>query len=149
MTAHRLIYVHGGERRNIEAREPHVSYDGDFHLIVVVLEFSCQFFLVGFVADNRLPVFGVLVRTAHHHLYLLRPLGAKFQHLAVDFDGDASGQCHDHCLAGEFLRTVLLVVLDDVLYQRVDGGVFSQKYFQSAVLLLRLPDLLLGSSLIG
>ena len=28
-TSHRLIYVHGGERRNIEAREPHISYDGD------------------------------------------------------------------------------------------------------------------------
>ena len=149
MTAHRLIYVHGGERRNIEAREPHVSYDGDFHLIVVVLEFPCQFLLVGFVADNRLPVFGVLVRTAHHHLNFLRPLGAKFQHLAVDFDGDASGQRYDHCLAGEFLRTVFLVVLHNIPYQRVDGGVFTQKYFQPAVLLLRLPDLLLGGSLIG
>ena len=149
MTAHRLIYVHGGERRNIEACKPHVSYDGDFHLIVVVLEFSCQFLLVGFVADNRLPVFRVLVRTAHHHFYFFRPTGAKLQHLAVDFDGDVSGQRYDHRLAGEFLRSVFFVVLHDILYQRVDGGVFAQEHFQSAVLLLRLPNLLLGGSLIG
>ena len=40
-------------------------------------------------------------------------------------------------------------MLDDVLYQRVDGGVFAQEYFQPAVLLLRLLNLLLGGSLIG
>ena len=40
-------------------------------------------------------------------------------------------------------------MLDDVPYQRVDGGVFTQEHFQPAMLLLCLPDLLLGGSLIG
>ena len=40
-------------------------------------------------------------------------------------------------------------MLHNIPYQRVDGGVFAQEYFQAAVLLLCLPDLLLGGSLIG
>ena len=148
MAAHRLIHIHGGERWNVKSRQPHISHDGYLHRVVVVLELACQLLLVGFVAYNRLPVGRVLVRPTHHHFHFLRPVWSKFKYLAVDFDGDRSGERHDHGLAGEYLRSVFLVVPDDVLYQGVDGGIFAQDYFQSAMLLLCPPDLFLCGSII-
>ena len=73
VAAHRLIDVHGGERRHIEAREPHVAHDGNLHRVVVVLELLRQLLLVVVVADDLLPVLGVLVARRHHDLHLVGP----------------------------------------------------------------------------
>lgn len=119
VAAHGLIDVHRGQRGHVEARQPHVSDDGYLHRVVVVLELAGQLLLVGFVANDLLPVFGVLVRTAHHHLHFLRPPGAELQYLAIDLDGDGAGQRHDHRLARQFLSAVVLVVVDNIPCQRV------------------------------
>lgn len=149
VAAHGLIDVHRGQRGHVEARQPHVSDDGYLHRVVVVLELAGQLLLVGFVANDLLPVFGVLVRTAHHHLHFLRPPGAELQYLAIDLDGDGAGQRHDHRLARQLLSAVVLVVVDNIPCQRVDSGVFAQQHLQPAVLLLGLSDLLLGGALVA
>ena len=148
VTAHRLVNIHGGERRHVKTREPHVAHDGNLHWVVIFLKLGSQLLLVRLVANNLLPVVGVLVRAAHHHLHLLRPRGAQLQHLAVNLYRDLSGQSHDHCLAGQQLCTVLLIVVYDVSHQRVDGRVLAQQHLQPAVLLLGTLYLLVGGAIV-
>ena len=149
VAAHGLIDVHGGERRHIEAREPHVAHDGNLHRVVVVLELLRQLLLVVVVADDLLPVLGVLVARRHHDLHLVGPRGAQFEYLAVDLDGDAACQRHDHRLAREFLGAVLLVVADDVLDERGDGLVVAEDAFEACQLVLGLGKLFVGGTFVG
>ena len=146
MSAHGLEHIHGGERRNIKSREPHIAYDSYLHRIVIVLELTGQFLLVGFGADDVLPLFGVLVAGGHHHLYLLLPFGAEFQHLLVYLDAHATGQRHNHGLPRQVVGTVFFVMGDDVTHQRIDGGIATQHLLQSAHFLLGTHHLLVRST---
>ena len=76
MPGHRLIHIHGAQRRDIKTRQPHIHHDGNFHGGTVVLELTGKFLLVGLVADNLSPFFRVVVPLSHHHAHFLGPIRA-------------------------------------------------------------------------
>ena len=144
--AHGLEHIHRSERRYVESREPHITHNGYLHRVVVVLELTGQFLLVGFGTDDVLPLFGVLVVGGHHHLHFLLPFGAEFQHLLVYLDAHTTGQRHNHGLARQVVGTVFFVMGDDVTHQRIDGGIATQHLLQSAHFLLGTHHLFIRST---
>ena len=117
VAGHGLVDVHGGQGGYVKACQPHVHHNGDFHRVVVVLEFSGQLLLVALCADNRLPLLRVVVAAGHDNPDFLRPAGPQLQQLPVDLHGDGPGEGHDHGLSGEEICPVILVVGHNVLTQ--------------------------------
>lgn len=105
----RLIDVHGGQRGHVEAGEPHIHHNGDFHGAAVVLELPGQLLLVALGSDDRLPVLRVVVAAGHHDSDFFCPAGPQLQQLPIDFHGDGPGIGHDHGLPGEQVGPVVLI----------------------------------------
>ena len=54
--AHRLVDVHRGKARGVEAGEPHVAHDDELEVVVRVFEASRERLAPRLVADVLLPV---------------------------------------------------------------------------------------------
>ena len=117
ISAHGLVYIHGGEAWHVEAGEPHVYDDHDFKRVHIILEAFCHLFDAGFVAHYVKPPFGVLIAHSHDdsELALLFPGRAKIANPLVYSHRGGARVGYNHRLAGEFVRAVCLVVLHDVL----------------------------------
>ena len=61
MPGHRLVHIHGGQRRHIKTGEPHIHDDGNLHRVIVVLELLGQLFLVLLVAYDVVPFLRIVV----------------------------------------------------------------------------------------
>ena len=118
---HGLVDIHGGERRHVETGEPHIHHNGDFHGRIVVLKPPRQLLLVRLVADDPPPILRVGVALGHHHAHLLRPVRAQLQNPLINLHGDGAGIGHNHGLAGEQVGAVILVVVENIADQRIDG----------------------------
>ena len=71
------------------------------------------------IADDFTPFFEVVVALRHNHADFLSPCRTQFKNALVYLHGNRTGICHDHCLAGEDICPVILVVVEDVTNQRV------------------------------
>ena len=131
---HRLEDIHRRERRHIEAREPHVHHDSNLERTAVVLEPPFQLAFVRLVAYHLAPFLRVLVSRGHHHRYFLSPCGAHLQDTAVYLHCYRPRICHNHGFAGLLILPIVLIVTDDVGYQRVDGFVRSEQRIDTSQL---------------
>ena len=138
VTCHELVYIHGGQRGHVKPGQPHVHHNGNLHGGVVVLELPGQLLLVGLVANDLPPLLRVVVALGHHHPHLFRPAGAQLQNPVVDFHGDGAGVGHDHGLACEQIRPVILIMVQNVVHQGVHRLVRPQNGLQLAQLLFAL-----------
>ena len=121
MPRHRLVNIHRGKRRNIEAGEPHIYHDGNFHRVSIIFELLGQFFLILLIANDIMPFFRVVVGSGHHNLYFLSPVGTEFQDALVNTDSNRTGERNYHGLSGQFKLSVFLIVFEDILNKRVNG----------------------------
>ena len=78
------------------------------------------------VSDNAVPVLRVLVGRGHHHGYFFRPAGAEFQNTAVNLHGNLTRISHDHGLPCQEAGAVILVMIQYVIHQRMDGVFIAQ-----------------------
>ena len=127
MVLHGLIHIHGGQRRHIEARQPHIHHDGYLHLVALILELLGKFLLVGFAAYNVCPFLWVLIAAGHHHLHLLSPPGAQFKDALVYLHRYRSRVCHYHSLTAADVLAAVLVVSDDVCYEVINRRIITQQ----------------------
>ena len=121
VTLHGLEHVHSRQAGHVEAREPHVHDDGYLHRVVVALELALHVLLVRRAAADVEPLLGVLVAHGHDDADLVLPGGPHLHQPVVDLHRDGPAVGHDHCLAGQHVGAVRLVVIHDVGAERVDG----------------------------
>ena len=145
ITAHRFIDVHGCQRRNIKPGQPHIHNDGNLHRIVVVLEFSGEFFFPGFRADDFFPIFRIVVAAGHHDPDLFFPIWANLQNAAIDLHSDRPGVGDDHRLTGQQICPVLFVMCHDVVAEGGDSGIGAKHALHLAQHLFALLDGLRGA----
>ncbi len=82
-----------------------------------------------FGADDVSPVLRILVAARHHNGDFFTPCGAQFEDFAVNLDGNRAGIRHDHRFSGQKICAVLLVVRDNILAQRLNGGIRAKHAF--------------------
>ena len=91
MAAHRLVHVHRGEARRVEAGEPHVADDDKLERIGRVAEALGERLAPLLGADVGLPVDRVGGRPCHDHLHLALVVGFGVNLVTGDFSRGASG----------------------------------------------------------
>ena len=82
-----------------------------------------------FCTDDVLPILGVFVAACHHNGDFFFPCGAQVKDFAVNLDGNRAGIRHDHGFSGQKICAVLLVVRDNILAQRLNGGIRAEHAF--------------------
>ena len=118
---HRLINIHGSKRRNIKARQPHIYNDRDLERTVIILKLFCKFILAMFISDNLIPFFRILIAAGHNNSNLLRPGRSQLKDALIYLHGNRTRIRHDHCLSGQQTGTIIFVVVQDIIYQRING----------------------------
>ena len=96
-----------------------------------------------------MPFFRVVVGAGHHNFDLFSPVGTEFKNPVVDANSNRSGEGNDHSLAGELILAVLLIVLEDIADQRVNGLRSAEDLFQMRHLMHTLLDLLWSSPFVS
>ncbi len=118
MGAHRLVKVHGVERRGVEPCEPHVLDDDQLERIAGIAEAPGEELPAPLVADVGLPLERVGSRAGHHHLdhilvvVLMVPPGSQADDLVVEVSADAPAHAHHHGLSVHSLEPLLEVIHD-------------------------------------
>ena len=82
-----------------------------------------------FCTDDVFPILGILVAAGHHNGDFFFPRGAQVKDFAVNLNGNRAGIRHDHGFSGQKICTVLLVVRDNILTQRLNGGIRAEHAF--------------------
>ena len=131
---HGLIQVHGVQRGDIEAGQPHIAHNDHSQRVIRVLEALFDLFALGFGADVRLPVRGSEAEPVMTTLITLARSSSSchpggVHELVVEIHGDAPAHGDDHgfaihrCLAG-------IEVLDDVLGNKPQTFLGADQRFQ-------------------
>ena len=117
ISAHGFIHIHSGKARHVKTGEPHVYDDYDFERVGVILKALCHLLNMGLIAYDVEPPLGVLIAHGHDNteLALVLPRRSQFAYALIYSHGSGARIRDNHRLAGEFVRTVGLVVLYDVL----------------------------------
>ena len=149
MAAHRLVHIHGCQRRDIKTCQPHIHHNGYFHRVIIVFEAFGQFLFILLVADNLVPFFRILVASGHYHFYLFIPFRTKFQYFVVDAHGNRSGVSHNHGFSCQFVLAVFFIVLQNIPAKRINGSRRTQDFFQVRHLLLAFLYLFFCSPFFG
>ena len=90
------------------------------------------------ISDNLSPFFRVIITGGHNDCYLFRPCGTKLQYTLVNLHSDRAGIGNNHCLTGQQVFTVILVVVENIANQRIDCVIISKNGFHLSKLTLAL-----------
>ena len=100
ITPHWLVNIHGSQRRNIKACQPHINHNGNLKWAVIVFEFFRQFILMVFISDNFCPFFWILIGPSHNDFHFFCPVGPQIQDFIIDLHRDGSRIGYDHSFTG-------------------------------------------------
>ena len=142
MPLHRLIDIHGCQRRHIKASQPHVHHNGNLHGRIILLE-QGSILLVHLWLNHVMPLFLVCISSTCHHVHHVLPVWSQFQHLAVYLHGGILIVGHNHCLSRQFLLAVLFVVVYYVTTKTIYRIGMAKYLLNAAVILASLVDLFL------
>ena len=120
---HRFIDIHCSKRGNVKSGQPHIDNYSDLHRIVVVFELPGQLFLVRLGANNLFPVFRIVIAASHDDTNFFIPFRPQLQQFPIDLHGNRSGIGNDHRLAGQKVCSVFLIMLDDIIAERINRGI--------------------------
>ena len=96
-----------------------------------------------------MPFLRVVISTGHDDLYLFCPVRAQFKNLLIDLHRYRTGVGYDHGLACQFVLSVLFIVLEYVVTERIDGLRSPQNTLHVGHLLLACLDLCFCGTFIG
>ena len=126
---HRLIHIHGSQRRYIKTGEPHINDNGNLHRVIVIFKLPCELLFVRFSSDDLFPIFRVIIAASHNHTDFIRPCGSNFQDTAIDFHCNRTRIRHNHSFTRQKICSIFFVMFNNIITERFYRRISSQHAF--------------------